>query len=60
MRATFAIYEHPDWSSEESKYEHSKALYAVVGALSLGVASTIAVYRFTSFGKSLQERFVLK
>lgn len=60
MRAAFAIYEHPDFSDppqpKSSPGSSRMALYAVVGALTLAVTSTVAVYRFTYVGKALQER----
>ncbi|KAF4598754.1 hypothetical protein AB1N83_004959 [Pleurotus pulmonarius] len=52
MRAAIAIYEHPDYSdSEDIKLEAKGVLCAAVGALTLAVAGTIAVYRFSDVGK---------
>jgi hypothetical protein len=64
MRASIGIYEDPNaplstkdiWSSPS---DQTKAIASIVGMLSVSLAaSTLAVAKWTDFGKSLQERYV--
>ncbi|KDQ28378.1 hypothetical protein PLEOSDRAFT_1105038 [Pleurotus ostreatus PC15] len=62
MRATIAIYEHPDYSDSETLRLKGKGmLYAAVGTLTLAVAGAIAAsrYPFSDVGKLKIMRWLL-
>lgn len=59
MRAAFALYEHPDFSTPEPVKPRARTVaFSLVGALALVAASTLAVYRFTGLWMSAHERSV--
>lgn len=61
MRATIAIYEHPDYSDLEAfRLKGRGILYAAVGTLALAVAGAIAAsrYPFSDVGKLKAMRWV--
>ncbi|KAL0955638.1 hypothetical protein HGRIS_001871 [Hohenbuehelia grisea] len=53
MRAAISLYEHPDMSSDDEKMDGKTktVLVAAVGALTIAVASTLAVYRYPELVK---------